>query len=158
MYKPLLVKCKRLFDCIRSRAKPNLSECAPCVKNASSYAWKEFQPNSKFGKPPMPPSKPVMLPSPTWISGAGRPGTTPSDRFDARGLIGSVVVLNARLRLNPKRTAFTRAELNVCVSSIAKNGRELLSRNWTLLRGSGSSKRVLSNPKFPTRLSWVESL
>lgn len=48
--------------------------------------------------------------------------------FAAFGLIGSAVVLKARLRLNPKRTAFTREDLNVCVSSIAKNGRELLSR------------------------------
>ena len=62
---------------MRSTANPNLIECVPRVRKASSYPWNEFQPKIELGNPSTPP-KNVVSPD-TTINGAAFPGIDPKE-------------------------------------------------------------------------------
>src|SRR5260370_38538901 len=67
---------------IRSKAKPNLMECVPRLRKASSYPWKEFQWEKYVVSPPTPPN--IGETPPPFTKAAPLPAKAPTDdRADA---------------------------------------------------------------------------
>src|ERR1700704_3973760 len=104
------------LDRMYSTAAPNLRLWTPRVRNASSYAWYEFQPWVKWSTAPTPPGSEVS--PPTFTRAAFCPGVEARELSLPSGLIALTPwLLYALTRLNPTCKAFSRFELKIWVSA-----------------------------------------